>query len=175
MFGKSKASKKEAKHKEDKKPKNGTTTETKDLVVEEVVEKETLNLDKFEVTVAPDNGKKILAVGSDKAYLHAFEVKLERAGYTAKILHHWLEAMDKIRDEQFDLLLIDLVLPWMNGFKILENIRDEQINLPTMVVTTLWAEEDKEKANEFWVLDFFERKRTTVVELLKAVNSNFNI
>lgn len=171
-----------AKKKEKTKKKSGwfgkwkktDAVELTDLEIANTEEKP-VDLENLEIKTKPDTGKTILAVGTDKAYFHALEVKLQRAWFEVEILHDGADAMDLVREKHFDLLLLDIVLPRMNGFKILENISEENIDIPTMVVSNLGSPEDKEKAETYWVLDFYERKRTTVVDLIRAVNTYFKI
>ena len=63
---------------------------------------------------------------------------LEHAGIQVHALSNGLDALKRLKDEpDADLLILDLVLPWLNGLEVLANLRSEEAtrSLPVLVTT----------------------------------------
>jgi len=57
-------------------------------------------------------------------------------------MHEWTEGLKRIRDGEYDLLILDIMLPGMNGYEILKKIRDEK-DIPVLIVSAKKEEFDK--------------------------------
>ncbi|PIS27974.1 MAG: hypothetical protein COT43_07705 [Candidatus Marinimicrobia bacterium CG08_land_8_20_14_0_20_45_22] len=70
---------------------------------------------------------------------------LEYKGFTSHSTLSGKEALSALSSEHFDLVLLDLIMPEMNGFEILERIRKDQPKLPVIILTGV---KDKNIAND---------------------------
>ncbi len=77
--------------------------------------------------------------------------------------------MEELKREKFDLIITELLLSDVNGFFILESIRDMKIKTPIMVLSHLSQEEDKKKVADLGGKMFLEKSSTTIVEIIKKV------
>ena len=66
---------------------------------------------------------KILIVDDEKPICDLIDINLSAAGYQCKTVQNGLEAIDMIAAENFDLILLDIMLPGADGFDIMEYIR----------------------------------------------------
>lgn len=118
-------------------------------------------------------GKKtILVVEDDRPLSHALELKLSHAGYKVKTASDGKAAIEILSGESFSLILLDLVMPEVDGFKVLEIIREKKITTPVIVLSNLGQEEDEAKAKGLGAKEFFVKSNTpiaTIVEHVKAV------
>ncbi len=94
--------------------------------------------------------KKILIV-DDATTVRKYERQLvEEMGFGAEEAINGIEALEKILNERFDLLLVDINMPKMNGYELVREIRKnpELMEIPVVMISTEASQEDKIKAYE---------------------------
>jgi len=79
---------------------------------------------------------RILVVDDDKQVVDALGVILEHAGYHVSAAHDGRSALRRLYDERPDLVLLDILMPDMDGYTVLERLR-EQTDLPVIMLTAL--------------------------------------
>lgn len=79
-------------------------------------------------------GKKILVIEDDKYIQNILKEFLGANGYKIEIANDGVEGIEKFRDHNPDLILLDLMLPKVNGFAVCEIIRQES-NVPIIMLT----------------------------------------
>ena len=67
--------------------------------------------------------KKILAVDDEKHILRLVQVNLERQGFEVVTAGDGKEALEKVASEQPDLVVLDVMMPYMDGFEVLQTLR----------------------------------------------------
>jgi adenylate cyclase len=114
---------------------------------------------------------KILAVDDTAANLRVLEAMLAPRGYEIVTATSGQEALDKIRTEQPDLVLSDIVMPGMTGYDLCRKIRDDEATryLPVVMVTAS-GEPERVQALEAGADDFMA-KPYNQLELLTRVKS----
>ncbi|RCX09616.1 winged helix family two component transcriptional regulator [Anaerobacterium chartisolvens] len=88
--------------------------------------------------------KKILIIEDDQGIAELQRDYLEVAGFSVKICSDGISGMQSIQDEEHDLIILDIMLPGMDGLKILQNVRDEK-DVPILLVSAKKDEIDKIK------------------------------
>jgi two-component system OmpR family response regulator len=86
--------------------------------------------------------KKILIIEDDESIGELLRDYLEINGFFVYICTDGKDGLKRINDEEFDLLILDIMLPGMDGFEILKRIRDEK-DIPVLVVSAKKEEYDK--------------------------------
>ena len=114
--------------------------------------------------------KTILVVDDEKSLARAFELKLTHAGYTAKAVNNGQEALAELRSGHYDAMLLDLVMPVMDGFQVLETLKKENISLPVMVTSNLSQEEDMKRAKALGAREYFVKSNTPIAEIVVQIN-----
>jgi|SRR3954466_13347914 len=89
------------------------------------------------------DAKKILLVEDEEHLLKTMLLNLELEGYEVKTASNGIDALKKFRSSALDLILLDVMLPEMNGFDVCEEIRKENTNVPILFLTAKGASEDK--------------------------------
>lgn len=91
--------------------------------------------------------KKILIVEDDPFISQMYKDKLRKEGYNVSIAQSGKEGLDFLKENKPDLILLDIVMPEMNGFEMLELAKkDKEIkNIPIILLTNLGQKEDIEK------------------------------
>ena len=95
----------------------------------------------------------ILAVDDEPKMTRFIRLNLELEGYRVSEAADGLEALRKVRDELPDLVLLDVMMPDMDGFETLEHIR-ETSNVPVIMLTVKGEEEDKVRGLELGADDY---------------------
>lgn len=90
---------------------------------------------------------KILLVEDDKLISNIYKASLEKAGHEVDTLSKGSKVKNKLKGGEYDLLLLDIVLPEMNGFEVLREI-DPSVkeDLKILVLSNLGQKEKIEKA-----------------------------
>jgi len=82
-------------------------------------------------------GKKIFIVDDETELVHMAKRKLERNGYEVNVAYNGEEALHKVHEEDFDLIVTDVVMPVMDGFTFYKNLKDSEktAHVPVIVLT----------------------------------------
>ena len=85
---------------------------------------------------------KILIAEDDTELLTLFKRVLTKSGYMAKGVANGQEALNMLNDEYFDLIISDIMMPVMDGYKLVRSMRDIGINIPVLMITAKDAFDD---------------------------------
>lgn len=88
-------------------------------------------------------GKKILLVEDDKTLNFIIRDNLEEAGYDVTASEDGLSALDIFSSNEFDLCLLDVMLPKLDGFSLARKIREKNQSIPILFLTAKNMTEDK--------------------------------
>ena len=87
----------------------------------------------------------ILIVDDEKSICDLIDINLSAAGYHCKTVQDGLEALDMIESENFDLILLDIMLPGADGYDIMEYIRP--LRIPVIFITAKHEVRDRVKSS----------------------------
>ncbi|MCM3571485.1 response regulator transcription factor [Neobacillus mesonae] len=110
--------------------------------------------------------KRILVVEDDQAISNLIYLNLDLAGYESSQVFSSHEALQLLREQAFDLILLDVMLPDMDGFELLEKIRPYQI--PVIFITAKNGLTDKVKGLKLGAEDYLV-KPFEAMELLARI------
>jgi CheY-like chemotaxis protein len=114
--------------------------------------------------------KKILIVEDEKPLAKALEAKLTAAGFSAQAAFNGKEGVDAVAAEKFDLVLTDLLMPNMDGWDLLQSLK-EMDDAPTVIVlSNLGQAEDLTKAKELGAKDFWIKADLSLAEIVSRVS-----
>ncbi|HEV8196730.1 MAG TPA: response regulator transcription factor [Gemmatimonadales bacterium] len=85
----------------------------------------------------------ILLIEDNRDYAATLKANLEREGYTVRIAATGSEGLQQAGLARPDLVVLDLMLPAMDGFTVLQRMRDQGLGMPVLVMTALGTEEEK--------------------------------
>ncbi len=119
---------------------------------------------------------KILLVEDDQFLLSLLKTRLEKEKFDVILAHDGPEALKLLRETKPDLILLDIILPGMSGFDVLEEVqKDPQLrdkkSIPVIIISNLGQESDIERGKELGVADYFVKARVSIDELVKKVNT----
>lgn len=87
----------------------------------------------------------ILVVDDDKNTRKLLKAVLESEGYTVSLAENGEEALDVMDSEVIDLVVLDIMMPKMDGYEFTKTLRDVNNNLPVLMVSAKQMPEDKRK------------------------------
>ena len=111
---------------------------------------------------------RILVVEDEKRIADFLGRGLESAGYNVAIAPDGQTAIDLVHATDYDLITLDMMLPDMDGLRVLERIRNRKTNPPVLILSARGAVEDRVKGLELGADDYLT-KPFSFVELLARV------
>ncbi|MFA5025277.1 MAG: response regulator [Candidatus Shapirobacteria bacterium] len=116
--------------------------------------------------------KKILIAEDDKFLSSAYRFKLTKAGFDVQIVGDGAELLTNMGIRMPDLILLDLVMPVMDGFTTLESIRSNPRykTIPIIVASNLGQKEDIDRTKELGATDFVVKSDMSLDSLIEKIN-----
>jgi len=115
--------------------------------------------------------KSILLVEDDPYITDIYSIKLKEAGFLIDVAVAGQDCLRKIEEKIPDLLLLDIVLPDIDGWEILRKIQnnDKLKNLKVVVLSNLGQKEEVEKAIKLGATKYLIKARYTPSEVVKEI------
>ena len=115
--------------------------------------------------------KTVLVVEDEANIVDILTFNLEKEGYAVLSAYDGQAGLDLAQSKKPDLILLDLMLPKMNGFEVCKTLRDQGDTVPILMLTAREEEADKVRGLELGADDYIT-KPFSVRELMARVNSN---
>lgn len=114
--------------------------------------------------------KRILLAEDEPNIVESLRFLLERAGFELLVENNGHNALAAALDDTFDLLILDVMLPGMDGYEILRQVRaDRRVReMPVLMLTAKGQREDRERALDVGV-DVFMTKPFANADIVRAV------
>ncbi|HEX4512363.1 MAG TPA: response regulator transcription factor, partial [Polyangiaceae bacterium] len=114
--------------------------------------------------------RSVVVVEDDAAIAMGLRINLEKEGYDVRLAVDGEAALETIRGSKPDLVILDLMLPNMNGFEVLQTLRREGFGMPVIVLSARTGEIDKVTGLELGAEDYVA-KPFSLAELLARVRA----
>lgn len=115
-------------------------------------------------------GYKILIADDEQEIRDVLRLYLEKDGYEVTEAQDGLETMKLLGEQEYDLLLLDIMMPGMDGYRVLRNIREKN-NVPVIMLSAKGTESDKILGLDLGADDYIT-KPFAPLEAVARVNSN---
>jgi DNA-binding response OmpR family regulator len=117
--------------------------------------------------------KKILIVEDDKFLRELITKKLKEEGYETVGAGDGEEGIEKAKKESPDIILLDLILPGIDGFEVLSRIKDDSAvsSIPVIILSNLGQREEVEKGLKMGAVDYMIKAHFTPGEITEKVKS----
>ena len=114
---------------------------------------------------------KVLIAEDDKFLSKVLSDKFTRKNYTAVVASDGIEAVNKIKSEMPDIVLLDLIMPNKNGFEILEEVKTDAKykNIPVIILSNLGQKKDVERGKKLGIVDYLVKSNTPINNIVKKV------
>jgi len=119
--------------------------------------------------------KSILLVEDDQFLIDIYTTKLKDSGFSVEVAKEGESALRKLNEEKFDLLLLDIVLPQIDGWEILEKIKNEKPktknleNLKIVILSNLGQKEEVERGLRLGATKYLIKAHYTPSEVVEEI------
>ena len=122
----------------------------------------------------PDQ-KVILLVEDEPLLGNLLRQRLEREAFKVLLAHDGEEALQVLRDNKPDLILLDIILPKVSGFELMEKLKSDPAfkKAPIIVVSNLGQESDIERGQQLGAVGYFVKAKLSIEELVEQVKAFF--
>ena len=121
--------------------------------------------------MATQKRTKVLVVDDDQFISEMYILKLRESGFDAESAADGVAALEKIKKNEPAIVLLDIVLPNMDGFDILKKLADEKLLKKTSVIllSNLGEKKDIEKGLALGAIDYIVKAHFTPSEVVERV------
>ena len=118
-------------------------------------------------------GTTILMVDDDKMLIDMYKERLELAGYKVEISRDGEEGLAKIHQVKPDIVLLDIMMPKVNGYEALAAIKSDPAtkDIPVIILSALMRDINKTKAVEAGADDYIIKSEAMPVDVIKKVEA----
>jgi len=127
------------------------------------------------VSAAETDQKQVLLVDDDPLVVKILKDPLRRAGYDVRIASHGLEALQKVKEKRPDLIILDILMPLLDGFKVARLLKfDKRYKDIPIIVLTSRATAGERKMGEQVGADEFLYKPFRLPQVMGVVQRYLN-
>lgn len=113
----------------------------------------------------------ILIVDDDIILRQMYEERLKAEDFTVDVATDGEEALKKAKDKKYDLILLDIMMPKINGLDVLKMLKadEDTKNIPVILLTALIQDVDKQKGLAFGADDYIVKSETMPGEVMEKI------
>jgi len=121
--------------------------------------------------------KKILLVEDDDSLATVYQTRLEAEGFLIKRVPNGEEALAATLEFHPDLILLDVMMPKVSGFDVLDILRNtpETANTQVVMLTALSQESDKKRAEELGVDDYLVKSQVVIADVVDRIKHHLGM
>jgi len=113
--------------------------------------------------------KRVLIVVDERPLSHALQLKLTHEGFDVKVANDGKEGMDLLMSQDFDVVLLDMMMPVMDGFQVLKQLQDRPNRPVVFVLSNLSQREDESRVLEAGAAKYFIKADTPLSVIVEEV------
>ncbi len=116
---------------------------------------------------------RIVVADDDRMFRKVAETTLRRLGYAVATASDGEDALQLIRSERPDMIVLDLIMPKLQGFDVLTILKQDALTsaIPVIVLSSLTQEQDKQEAMDLGAVAYFNKTTFSMSELVKQVEN----
>lgn len=117
---------------------------------------------------------KILLVDDDEFLLDMYSMKFKEAGFNIDIASSGQDALDKLVRKSYDIILLDIVMPGVDGFEVLNRMKNDNLGggVPVIVLSNLGQKEDIDRGLSLGAKDYIIKAHFTPTEVVEKIKSH---
>jgi DNA-binding response OmpR family regulator len=113
--------------------------------------------------------KKLLIAEDDNFLVKMYKMNIEKDDLDVEIVNDGSSAIASIEKSKPDILLLDLLMPKVDGFAVLEHCKEKKYKFPIIVMSNLSQEVDMQKCKDLGATDYFVKSDMDLEELASKV------
>ncbi len=121
----------------------------------------------------PEELKRIMIIEDDTFLSSLMKVRLEKEGFTVIQAFDGEEAIELLKTERPNLFILDLIMPKVMGFEVLQTISmiPELEKTPVIILSNLAQDSDIQKAKEFGAKEYFVKVKISIDDVIKKIKA----
>jgi DNA-binding response OmpR family regulator len=119
--------------------------------------------------------KRILIAEDERSIAKALKLKLGLSGFEVELAINGEEALTLMKAQKFDLLLLDIMMPKMDGFSVMEAMKKAKNKTPVIILSNLSQEDDADRAKSLGAVDFFIKSNTPLNDIVIKIKNFLKI
>lgn len=121
--------------------------------------------------------KKILLVEDDANLAEVYRSRLELEGFDVKHVNNGENALATVIEFKPDLVVLDAMMPKINGFDVLDIMRNtpETMNVRVIMLTALSQAKDKERAKELGADDYLVKSQVVISDVVERIKHHLGL
>lgn len=114
---------------------------------------------------------KILLVEDDAALANVYKTRLEMEGFNVSHVANGEDALARTIEFKPDLIVLDVMMPKINGFDVLDILHNtpETANIRVVMLTALSQQKDKERAAELGAVDYLVKSQVVISDVVSRI------
>ncbi len=117
--------------------------------------------------------KKILIIEDEESLVELLSTKLNKEGYEVQYAYDGELGYEKIKEWNPDLILLDIVMPKMNGYEVLEKLNQDKIKIPVIIISNSGQPVEIEKTKQLGAVDHLIKTEFSPLDVLQKVKACF--
>ena len=116
------------------------------------------------------NNRTVLIVDDESMTLDIFEGYLTPEGYNLLLAKNGFKALEYMEQEPVDLVVLDIMMPYMDGFTVCTQIKAKWEYVPVILITAMWDKDMRQRGHEVGADGFLKKPidRQELVHLIRA-------
>ncbi|GAC1387157.1 MAG: hypothetical protein NVS1B7_5650 [Candidatus Saccharimonadales bacterium] len=121
--------------------------------------------------------KKILLVEDDDALASVYQTRLQAEGFDIRRVPNGEEALSATLEYKPNLILLDVMMPKVSGFDVLDILRNtpETANVKVIMLTALSQDSDKERAKSLGVDDYLVKSQVVIADVVDRIKQHLGV
>lgn len=121
--------------------------------------------------------KKILLVEDDDTLANVYKTRLHAEGFDLKRVPNGEDALAAALDYKPDLILLDIMMPKVSGFDVLDILRNtpDTTNIKVIMLTALNQESDRERALKMGVDDYLVKSQVVIADVIERIKYHLGL
>lgn len=119
---------------------------------------------------------KILLIEDEQLIAQMYKLKLEEAGFEVIITEKGSEAINLTKKNKFSVILLDIILPEIDGFSVLKSLKSIKSlkKTPVLLLTNLGQDSDQKRGKELGADGYFIKSSHTPAQIIEEIKKILN-
>lgn len=131
----------------------------------------------FTAATPGEHPKRILLVEDDDALASVYLLRMQAEGFEVRRVSNGEDALAAALDYRPDLVLLDVMMPKVSGFEVLDILRNtpDTANLKIVILTALSQDSDKKRAEELGADDYLVKSQVVIADVINRVKQHLGL
>ncbi len=122
-----------------------------------------------------NSAKKILIIEDEAPLAKAMALKLDHSGFDTATALDGETALEMLKKQTFDLIILDLIMAEIDGFSILAELKNRNNTIPVIVASNLGQEEDIKRAKDLGACDYLIKSNISLNDIVTTIKKILKI